>query len=84
MVTPFDARLRVDEVAAVSMMHHLVDHGSDGLVICGTTGEAATLSDEEHLGLIELAVQEARSLGYAAATFRPRAQATGVFSEPAA
>ena len=58
MVTPFDARLRVDEAAAVSLMHHLVDHGSDGLVICGSTGEAATLSDEEQLGLIELAVQE--------------------------
>jgi 4-hydroxy-tetrahydrodipicolinate synthase len=58
MVTPFDGDLRVDEAAAVALMHHLVDHGSDGLVICGTTGEAATLSDEEHLGLIELAVQE--------------------------
>jgi 4-hydroxy-tetrahydrodipicolinate synthase len=58
MVTPFDARLRVDEAAAVAMMNHLVEHGSDGLVICGTTGEATTLSDEEHLGLIELAVQE--------------------------
>ena len=30
-------------------MHHLVDHGSDGLVVCGTTGEASTLNDEEHL-----------------------------------
>jgi 4-hydroxy-tetrahydrodipicolinate synthase len=60
MVTPFDARLRVDEAAAVALMHHLVDHGSDGLVICGTTGEAATLTDEEHLGMIELAVQEMR------------------------
>ncbi len=60
MVTPFDANLRVDEEAAVALMHHLVDHGSDGLVICGTTGEAATLTDEEHLGLIELAVGEMR------------------------
>jgi 4-hydroxy-tetrahydrodipicolinate synthase len=58
MVTPFDARLRVDEATAVALMNHLVDHGSDGLVICGTTGEAATLTDEEQLGLIELAVQE--------------------------
>jgi 4-hydroxy-tetrahydrodipicolinate synthase len=58
MVTPFDADLRVDEGGAVALMHHLAEHGSDGLVICGTTGEAATLSDEEHLGLIELAVQE--------------------------
>jgi 4-hydroxy-tetrahydrodipicolinate synthase len=60
MVTPFDARLRVDEAAAVALMHHLADHGSDGLVVCGTTGEAATLSDEELLGLVELAVQEMR------------------------
>lgn len=58
MVTPFDADLRVDESAAVQLMEHLVAHGSDGLVICGTTGEAATLTDEEHLRLIELAVQE--------------------------
>ena len=58
MVTPFDERGRVDEDAAVALMHHLVEHGSDGLVICGTTGEAATLDDEEHLGMIELAVRE--------------------------
>jgi 4-hydroxy-tetrahydrodipicolinate synthase len=58
MVTPFDAQERVDEEAAVALMHHLADHGSDGLVVCGTTGEASTLTDEEHLGLIELAVQE--------------------------
>jgi 4-hydroxy-tetrahydrodipicolinate synthase len=58
MVTPFDRRGRVDEEAAVRLMHHLLDHGSDGLVICGTTGEASTLDDEEHLGMIRLAVQE--------------------------
>jgi 4-hydroxy-tetrahydrodipicolinate synthase len=58
MVTPFDAEGRVDEDAAVALMNHLVEHGSDGLVICGTTGEASTLSDEEHLGVIRLAVEE--------------------------
>jgi 4-hydroxy-tetrahydrodipicolinate synthase len=58
MVTPFDADGRVDEAGAAALMHHLVEHGSDGLVICGTTGEASTLSDEEHLGMIELAVSE--------------------------
>jgi 4-hydroxy-tetrahydrodipicolinate synthase len=58
MVTPFDAQGRVDEEAAVRLMHHLVEHGSDGLVVCGTTGEAATLDDDEHLGVIELAVSE--------------------------
>jgi 4-hydroxy-tetrahydrodipicolinate synthase len=60
MVTPFDAGGRVDEEAAVRLMHHLVEHGSDGLVICGTTGEASTLSDEEHLGMVRLAVREMR------------------------
>jgi 4-hydroxy-tetrahydrodipicolinate synthase len=58
MVTPFDERLRVDEESAVRLMRHLVDHGSDGLVICGTTGEASTLSDDEHMRMVELAVGE--------------------------
>ena len=58
MVTPFDAELAVDEDAAVRLMNHLIDHGSDGLVICGTTGEASTLSDEEQLRLIELTVEQ--------------------------
>ena len=60
MVTPFDAHGRVDEESAVALMHHLIEHGSDGLVICGTTGEGSTLSDDEHLGMIRLAVQEMR------------------------
>jgi 4-hydroxy-tetrahydrodipicolinate synthase len=63
MVTPFDAEGRVDEAAAVALMHHLVEHGSDGLVVCGTTGEASTLNDDEHLGVIRLAVEEMRGTG---------------------
>jgi 4-hydroxy-tetrahydrodipicolinate synthase len=58
IVTPFDELGRVDEDSFVALMHHLAAHGSDGFVVCGTTGEAATLSDEEHLGLIGLAVKE--------------------------
>jgi 4-hydroxy-tetrahydrodipicolinate synthase len=58
IVTPFDDDLRVDEDAFVELLRHLCAHGSDGVVVCGTTGEAPTLSDEEHLRLIELAVQE--------------------------
>jgi 4-hydroxy-tetrahydrodipicolinate synthase len=60
MVTPFDAGGALDEAAAVRLMHHLLEHGSDGLVICGTTGEASTLSDREHLRMVELAVEEAK------------------------
>jgi 4-hydroxy-tetrahydrodipicolinate synthase len=58
IVTPFDDDLQVDEEAFVDLLRHLCTHGSDGVVVCGTTGEAPTLSDDEHLRLIELAVQE--------------------------
>jgi 4-hydroxy-tetrahydrodipicolinate synthase len=58
IVTPFDENLQINEQAFVMLMDHLAEHGSDGFVVCGTTGEAATLTDEEHLGLIELAVSQ--------------------------
>jgi 4-hydroxy-tetrahydrodipicolinate synthase len=58
IVTPFDERGRVNEDAFVALMAHLAQHGSDGFVVCGTTGEAATLTDEEHLALIGLAARE--------------------------
>ena len=58
VVTPFDAAGHVDEAAFVALMAHLAAEGSDGVVVAGTTGEAATLDDEEHLGLIALAVAE--------------------------
>jgi 4-hydroxy-tetrahydrodipicolinate synthase len=58
MVTPFDAGGGVDEDATVRLMQHLLENGSDGLVIAGSTGEAATLTDEEKARLWELAVSE--------------------------
>jgi 4-hydroxy-tetrahydrodipicolinate synthase len=58
IVTPFDERSRVNEEAFVALMRHLGDNGSDGFVVAGTTGEASTMTDEEHLRLIELAVAE--------------------------
>lgn len=58
IVTPFDEQLRVDEEAFVALMHHLAAHGSDGFVVAGSTGESSTLSDDEQLRLIELAVRE--------------------------
>ncbi len=58
MVTPFDEDSRVDEQAFVALMHHLGENGSDGFVVAGTTGEASTMTDEEHLRLIELAIAE--------------------------
>lgn len=58
MVTPFDAGGGVDEDSTVRLMQHLLENGSDGLVIAGSTGEAATLTDEEKARLWELAVSE--------------------------
>jgi len=58
IVTPFDANGRVDDEVFVALMRHLAENGSDGFVVAGTTGEASTMTDEEQLGLIELAVAE--------------------------
>jgi 4-hydroxy-tetrahydrodipicolinate synthase len=51
MATPFDSEGRLDLDGAVTLARHLVDHGSDGLVVTGTTGEGPTLSDSERTEL---------------------------------
>ncbi|HZP82800.1 MAG TPA: 4-hydroxy-tetrahydrodipicolinate synthase [Chthonomonadaceae bacterium] len=54
MVTPFDAQGRVNEAAAVKLVNHLLANGSDGIVVCGTTGESPTLTHDEKLRLFRL------------------------------
>jgi 4-hydroxy-tetrahydrodipicolinate synthase len=58
MVTPFADDGSLDTEAAGELARWLVDHGSDGLVVAGTTGESPTLSDDEKLDLWR-AVREA-------------------------
>jgi 4-hydroxy-tetrahydrodipicolinate synthase len=58
MVTPFDSDGALREDATRRLARHLIEHGSDGLVAAGTTGEAATLDDAEKLRLIEIVVDE--------------------------
>lgn len=58
MVTPFDGDGALDVKAARRLASHLVDHGSDGLVVAGTTGESPTLAHEEKLALFEAVIQE--------------------------
>ncbi|MFP5297972.1 MAG: 4-hydroxy-tetrahydrodipicolinate synthase [Actinomycetota bacterium] len=58
MVTPFAEDGTLDLAAARELADHLVGHGSDGLVVCGTTGESPTLSHEEKLALFEAIVEE--------------------------
>lgn len=58
IVTPFDEQSNVNEESFVALMRHLAENGSDGFVVAGTTGEASTMTEQEQLGLIELAVAE--------------------------
>ena len=58
IVTPFDADGSVDLDRFRALARHLVDNGSDGLVVTGTTGESPTLSDDERFALYEAAVDE--------------------------
>jgi 4-hydroxy-tetrahydrodipicolinate synthase len=51
MVTPFDDRGELDLDAAVELAHWLVENGSEGLVLAGTTGESPTLTESEELVL---------------------------------
>ena len=47
MVTPFDLDGKADFELAARLARYLVEEGSDGLVVCGTTGESPTLSWQE-------------------------------------
>ncbi len=58
-MTPFAAG-RVNEAAFRELVDWQIEEGSNALVPCGTTGEAATLSTEEHRRMIEIAVEVAR------------------------
>jgi 4-hydroxy-tetrahydrodipicolinate synthase len=55
-VTPFDADGNVDYDRYRELCRFLVENGSDGVVVNGTTGEASTLSEDERVGLIEAAL----------------------------
>ncbi len=57
MVTPFDAAGAVDYDLAQQLARHLVADGHEGLVVCGTTGESPTLSDDEKLGMFAAVVE---------------------------
>lgn len=58
MVTPFADDGSVDLEAARRLAAHLADHGSDGVVVAGTTGESPTLDDSEKLALLDAVLEE--------------------------
>ncbi|XJZ28552.1 4-hydroxy-tetrahydrodipicolinate synthase [Bacillota bacterium Lsc_1132] len=53
MVTPFDHKGHIDFAKTTKLVNHLIDNGTDSLVVAGTTGESPTLSKEEKLALFE-------------------------------
>src|SRR5215213_6974121 len=53
LATPFDANGAVDHDAARRLAAHLLEHGSHGLVIAGSTGECPTLTDQEEIEILE-------------------------------
>jgi 4-hydroxy-tetrahydrodipicolinate synthase len=54
MVTPFDQQGKVNYAVAESLADYLISNGSDGIVVCGTTGESPTLSWHEEYQLFQV------------------------------
>ncbi|AIF43708.1 4-hydroxy-tetrahydrodipicolinate synthase [Virgibacillus sp. SK37] len=59
MVTPFNTRGEVDYDQTTKLIEYLIEHGTDGLVIAGTTGESPTLTSAEKIGLFKHVVKVA-------------------------
>ena len=60
LVTPFQSDGRLDEAALRRLVQRQLEGGIDFLVPCGTTGESPVLTSEEHLRVVEIALEEAR------------------------
>jgi 4-hydroxy-tetrahydrodipicolinate synthase len=60
LITPFTSEGEIDIGCFKKLIHWHIEQGSDGIVVCGCTGEAATLSSEEQKMLISIAVKEAK------------------------
>ncbi len=58
IVTPFDTNNEIDYKSFEKLLEFHFENGTDAIIVCGTTGESATLSDEEKISLIEFAVKK--------------------------
>lgn len=63
MATPFDAAGQIDEAGVARLVDYLFENGSDGLVVCGTTGESPTLSHDEKVQMFRLVKEAAKGRG---------------------
>ena len=57
IITPFTTDNKVNYPALKTILEYQIEHGTDAIVICGTTGESATLSHEEHTEAIRFTVE---------------------------
>jgi 4-hydroxy-tetrahydrodipicolinate synthase len=60
LVTPFTKNNEIDEKTLEKLVHFHIKNGTDGIVPCGTTGEASTLNYEEHERVIEICIRAAQ------------------------
>jgi 4-hydroxy-tetrahydrodipicolinate synthase len=61
IVTPFDAQGAIDWDAFGLLLERQIQHGTDGIIVCGTTGEASTLDQEEFMAVIGTCVEVVRN-----------------------
>ena len=60
MVTPFDENLKIDYPSLEKLINHLVENGTDAILVAGTTGESPTLSHEEEWELLNFVIEKNR------------------------
>ncbi|MBT3480465.1 MAG: dihydrodipicolinate synthase family protein [Opitutales bacterium] len=63
MITPFDEKGDLDEKAVVRLVDHILDGGCQGIVACGTTGEAVSMSRKMRIRLAEICVKSMKGRG---------------------
>ncbi len=58
LITPFKENCEIDYESLNNLLKYEIENNIDGIVVCGTTGEASTLTDEEHLDVIKYCVEK--------------------------
>ena len=58
LITPFKDNLEVDYDKLSELLDFQIENGTNGIVVCGTTGEAATLSEEEYIKVITFVTEK--------------------------
>ena len=58
IVTPFNDNGSVNYDALANMLDYQIENSTDAIIICGTTGEASTLTDEEQISVVKFTVDK--------------------------